>query len=188
MAWRDPTFGPTGRGGPDTRIRRAFDSLASAVRRIEDGPPVGTLMPFVGATAPDRWVLCFGQTITNASVDYPDLWAVLDAAFKSGTSLIVPDLRGRIPVGLDNMGGSDAGRLSVSNTMGGSGGTQTHTLTVGEMPSHDHATGESIFGLGFVAFGAGGQGVATVSGSRGGGGAHNNMQPYLLLNWILKLK
>jgi microcystin-dependent protein len=91
------------------------------------------------------------------------------------------------------MGGTDAGRLSVSNTLGGSGGAETHTLTTSEMPAHTHAATAS--GGNFLTDTAGtGANVSTGGGgyalnaprSTGGGGAHNNMQPYMLMNYIIK--
>ena len=54
------------------------------------------------------------------------------------TTFILPDYRGRNPIGLDDMGGSDAGRLNVTNTLGGSGGEQLHTLTEAELAAHTH--------------------------------------------------
>lgn len=57
----------------------------------------------------------------------------------TATNFAVPDLRGRIPVGLDNMGGSDAGRLDVSNALGSSGGEQTHLISGNELPLHTHS-------------------------------------------------
>ena len=62
------------------------------------------------------------------------------------TTFNVPDYRGRVFLGLDNQGGSDAGRLSAANTLGGSGGAETHTLATTNLPSHDHGAGTYAVG------------------------------------------
>src|SRR5690606_15176336 len=85
------------------------------------------------------WLACNAQAVSRDT--YADLYQVIGTTFGSGdgsTTFNVPDLRGRVPVGLDNMGASDAGRLAAANTLGGTGGAETHTLTVAEMPSHGH--------------------------------------------------
>lgn len=159
--------------------------LASEV--TEDLLPPGVIAPYAATTAPTGWLLCDGSAVSRST--YAALFSVISTTFGVGdnsTTFNVPDLRGRIPVALDNLGGSDAGRLSVANTLGGTGGAQTHTLTSAEMPAHTHTTGEAISGGGFIAFTGGAQGLTTTSGSTGGGGAHNNMQPYVLTAYIIK--
>lgn len=188
--FHDPTRGPRGREAEDGRIRRAFDLISKLFR--ERGVPPGVIYVYPFATAPLNHVVLYGQTITNAQSLYPDLWDVADSTWKSGSDLVCPDLRGRIPVGLDNMGGSDAGRLSVANTMGGTGGTETHTLTSAQVPALGPSGGGSFVkdgsGAAYMAA-AGTYGPFNVTGTTtGSGGSHPNMQPYILLNWIMKLK
>lgn len=66
------------------------------------------------------------------------------ADFAAHKRMPLPDLRGRVPAGLDNMGGSAASRLTATtmtpdgNTLGASGGAQTHTLDTTQIPSHTH--------------------------------------------------
>lgn len=152
---------------------------------------VGQLSPSALSTAPAGWLLCDGSSKLRA--DYPLLYAAIGTTYGStdGTHFNVPDLRGRVPVGLDNLGGSDAGRLDVSNTLGGSGGEQKHTLTIAELPSHTH-TIPSTFNASALGDNARaahpsntGSDTTLTSGSAGSGNAHENMPPYLLTGWVI---
>ena len=116
-------------------------ALAGAVNAV----PLGTVSGFAGSTAPSGWQLCYGQAISRTQ--YAGLFAVTSTTYGSGdgsTTFNVPDLRGRVVAGLDNMGGTDAGRLSTANTLGTTTGTETH----------QHASTVMTAGLNF--FGAGG--------------------------------
>jgi microcystin-dependent protein len=162
--------------------------------------PVGMLSPFAGSSAPDGWLLCHGQAVSQTT--YAALFALIgstyDATSPGAGNFRVPDLRGRVIAGVDNMGGSDAGRLSWQNTLGTvgpssistDGGAQTHTLTTSEMPAHTHTEVTPLLnvsvsaGSGFLA--TNGTLQSPNTGSTGGGGAHNNMQPTMLLNYIIK--
>lgn len=168
------------------------------------GPPIGSLLPCVLAIAPTNYVLCFGQTLFGANATYPDLWAVVDPTWKSGSNLIIPDLRGRTPIGKDNMGGAAANRITsaicgINGTlMGAAGGDQRmhqHNHTIND-PQHNHGTGQTLYGGGFVNFAPGSQGTLTAStGSptnitinNNGNGTAQNVPPSIVLNWILRLQ
>jgi microcystin-dependent protein len=102
-------------------------------------------LPWSGLTAPAKWLLCFGQTLVRAT--YPDLWAFISTEIAGGNTLFtngngtttftLPDMRGRIPVAADNMGGTQAFRINniLTNALGSVGGEQQHVLTAGEIPS-----------------------------------------------------
>ena len=158
--------------------------------------PTGSLLPFAGASAPSGWLLCFGQTVSRTT--YAALYAVVGTTYGAGdgsTTFALPDLRGRVPGGKDNMGGSAASRLTTSGsgvdgaTLGATGGTETHTLTTAQMPAHTHNTGTTIAGRNTSA--GGGEtivyaGATYASTSAGSGAAHPITQPTLVANYIIK--
>jgi microcystin-dependent protein len=109
--------------------------------------PVGTVVDFAGATAPGGWLLCFGQVL--AQVSYPELFLAIGATYNTGGegtgNFRLPDCRGRITAGQDNMGGSAANRVTnagsgiVGTTLGATGGAQNQTATTDQIPAHTHA-------------------------------------------------
>jgi microcystin-dependent protein len=174
--------------------------------------PAGCILPYAGTAAPDGFLLCAGQAVSRAA--YADLFAAIGTAYGAGdgsTTFNVPDLRGRVVAGKDDMGGTDAGRLNggVANrtTLGGAGGAATHTLVTGEMPAHAHGVNDPqhfhYYGVGGIV--ANGVNVRGTSGdgtnfgyaatnnsatgisiqNAGSGGAHNNTQPTIVLNYVI---
>src|SRR5690606_40258069 len=74
--------------------------------------PVGATIEWWSPTPPPGWLVCAGQAVSRT--DYAELFAVFGTRYGSGdgsTTFNLPDLRGRVPVTLDNQGGTDAGRL-----------------------------------------------------------------------------
>ena len=108
------------------------------------GLPAGFEGTFAGPVAPPGWLLEYGQLLLRA--DQPDLFANIGTTHNTGgelaTQFRVPDMRGRAPVGMDNMGGTDAGRLAEANVLGLPIGSETVTLTAAQsgLPAHTHAT------------------------------------------------
>ena len=152
--------------------------------------PAGAVMDYAGSTAPTGWLLCAGQAVSRTT--YAALFAAIGTTFGTGngsTTFNLPDLRGRVSAGKDDMGGTAANRLTsggsgiTGTTLGASGGTQTHTLSTAEIPAHTHTGGIGVGGEQFI--GGGSSGSAN-TGSTGGGGAHQNTQPTLVLNKIIK--
>lgn len=160
--------------------------------------PPGFVSPYAGTSAPDGWLFCYGQAVSRTT--YSALFALLSTTYGAGdtsTTFNLPDLRGRVVAGKDDMGGSSANRLTDQSggldgdTLGDTGGAETHTLVTSEMPAHTHTEeGAGGFSLGGgstnVSFNGGSQDSTIVTGSTGGDGAHNNVQPTIILNYIIK--
>jgi microcystin-dependent protein len=175
--------------------------------------PTGVVVPFAGATAPDGYLLCYGQAVSRST--YSDLFAATGTTYGAGdgsTTFNVPDLRGRVPAGKDDMGGPAANRITnggsgiTGTTLGANGGAETHTLTTAQMPAHNHgvtdpshlhnmltrADLDNSGGAGAYSAGASNLGQTSQSAftgisiqNTGGGGAHNNTQPTIILNHII---
>lgn len=117
------------------------------------------------------------------------------------TTFNLPDLRGRVPLGADAMGGTAASRVTSGGSgvygaaLGANGGAETHTLTSAQIPAHAHPlNGGNSYSLVRTSGGAvgltSGTGLAdtvtNTSNNTGGGNAHNNMQPVVVTNWMIK--
>lgn len=172
----------------------------SKILNLWDGL-TGVMLPFAGTAAPSGWLLCYGQAVSRTT--YAKLFAVIGTTFGAGdgtTTFNLPDLRGRVPVGKDNMGGTAAGRMTTAgagvdgNTLGAAGGSQSHTLTEAQMPPHAHGAGNSngfwVDMPGRYIVNAAGN-IAnlnniTATSQTGGGLAHPNAQPSIVMNHIIR--
>lgn len=168
----------------------------------------GIMMIWPTDVAPAGWLLCYGQAISRTG--YAGLFNAIGTTFGIGdgsTTFNLPDYRGRIPLGKDNMGGVSANRVTnaQADTIGGAEGAENNTLTAAQMPAHVH-TGPShtheiqkstinemqegsddfkyFSGGGSTNTGAAGTGNTGLAGSSS---SHNNMTPYLTLNYIIKI-
>lgn len=155
-------------------------------------------LPWSLPTLPVGWIWADGAVLLS-STPYAALRAAYIAAgFPYGQdgsgNPKVPDMRGRVPGGKDNLGGTAAGRLTSVGagvdgaTLGAAGGSQTHTLTSAQIPAHthtastntvaDHAHGGIVTGTGSIAnvatTGASQAGSPNNSGSTGAAGSHSH--------------
>ena len=152
--------------------------------------PVGVVLPYVSSNAPNGWLNCLGQELYRG--DYPALFAVIGTTYGAGngsTTFNLPNLAGRVVVG------QGAGSGLTNRSMGATGGAETHTLTADEMPSHSHDVSNTVQKSGVNTPGSLDNGgdeidtvttVTTASTSQGSGVAHNNMQPFAVLNYIIR--
>lgn len=145
--------------------------------------PAGCVQWYAGSSAPSGWLECDGSAISRTT--YAALFAAIGTAFGVGdgsTTFNLPDQARRTLVG---KGG--AGTATLANTIGSTGGAETHTLVTGEMPAHTHSYGATQAQgttSGNVIMSTSGSTYTT--SSTGGGGAHNNMQPSLVMMMIMR--
>ncbi len=177
-----------------------WDSLQT----LPGGLPAGAIIQWGGSTAPVNWLLCDGSAVSRTT--YASLFAAVGTSYGAGngtTTFNLPDLRGRVPVGKN--GGS-------FGTLGATGGAETVTLTESQMPSHthiqnahnhstpmqmvswpqnenstEHINGDwggwgwpRVYAINSV------NNTTATNQNAGGGQAHNNLQPYQVVNYIIK--
>jgi len=122
----------------------ATGNTPGSVATLAQAMPIGAVIDFGGTTAPVGWLLCYGQAISRST--YSALYAIIGDAYGAGdgsTTFNVPDLRGRVVAGRDNLGGTSASRLSFSfgtNNIrqGAATGLDYENLTLPMLPSHNH--------------------------------------------------
>jgi microcystin-dependent protein len=106
--------------------------------------PIGGIIDYVGTTAPNSaFVFPYGQAISRTT--YATLFTMTSTTFGVGdgsTTFNIPDLRGRVVAGKDDMGSSSANRLTNADdglngdTLGATGGGETQTLVTGNLPAY----------------------------------------------------
>jgi microcystin-dependent protein len=137
---------------------------------------IGMLAPFAVDVAPPGWLLCDGSIVSQA--DYPELAERIHPDNLSGTDIILPDMTGRVALGADG----------TTLNYGDTGGEMEHTLTVGELPAHDHTYLQPVevdLNLAGVPTPTAGLIQPAQTGPEGNGEPHNNMPPYLVLSWYV---
>jgi microcystin-dependent protein len=116
---------------------------------VDAAMPTGTMVQYIADTAPTGWVLCDGSAISRTT--YSTLFALIGTTYGAGngsSTFNIPDLRGRVPMGVgtgagDGSSGTGApsGTALTVRARGAWGGGETHTLTSGELASHSHSAG-----------------------------------------------
>jgi collagen type I alpha len=195
--------GPAGSQGPQGPQGVKGDTGATGY----DTAPIGTVLTWSGTTIPDGYLLANGQTVGEGS--YPQLATFAAAEVAAGNTMwqitgsaptriiTLPDMSDRFVYG------------KGAKAYGAKAGAETHTLATTEMPSHAHGPPASGSSGGFVTAASGtgaptpwvvlGSGASLginnpVSGNAmatllaGGGGAHNNMPPYIVMAQLIKAK
>ena len=182
-------------GNINNAIRQLMADVRAEAIRTAKATPVGVMHGYAGATAPEGWLLCYGQAVSRTT--YAALFAAIGTTYGSGdgsTTFNIPDRRGRVGVGKDNMGGVSANRLTGQSggvngdVLGAAGGAETHALTAAQNGPHNHSYSslrtQNNAGSGNDRTSPSGTEGATTSTS-GSGSPHNNVQPSLVENVII---
>lgn len=151
-----------------------------------DTLPIGATIEWHSDIIPENWLLCDGQAVSRT--DYAELFNVLGTKYGTGdgsTTFNLPDLQGKVAVGKDE-------NDTDFNVLGKTGGEKEHTLTVAEMPEHSHVL-TLKYGSGNAKWGLDGDWSAGTENTEqikntGKNQAHNNLQPFLTCNFIIKAK
>lgn len=159
--------------------------------------PVGTILPFSSTDNPAGWLLCDGSSYSTST--YSDLFSAIGYTYGGSVSVFaVPDLRGRALVGKDDMGGTAANRITTGvggidgTVLGNTGGSQGVSLTIDTMPVHNHQYYDNTISVL--------QGITTsvqvatgdlsnpwnYTQTAGGGAPHKNLQPMMIVRYIIK--
>lgn len=160
-------------------------------------PYIGEIRIFAGSFAPAGWNFCDGAMLPISQLQA--LFALIGTTYGGDgqQTFALPDLRGRVPVH------QGQGPGLSNRVMGESGGTESVTLAVAQIPAHNHSLRASS-ALSSGAAGAGGVLAATAVnmygtaapatpmatqavGAQGGSQPHNNMAPFLGINYIIAL-
>lgn len=149
--------------------------------------PYGTIIQSAAVNIPDGWFNCDGSILLRTQ--YPDLFNAIGYTYSttfggSDLSFNIPDLQGRVAVG------SGSGSGLTTRNLGNKGGAETHTLTINEMPAHTHSYVNNVNDQTVAALpgetAADQVDISQTTGSTGGSQAHNNMQPFIVLRYLIK--
>lgn len=172
-----------------------IEEIINLKKQLQEGAGkvIGEVKEIACITVPDGWLPCDGSEYLKS--DYPELYTAIGDLWGVNNPpsdvfhFRVPDRRGKVGVGLSTE--------TEFNSIGKTGGEKNHILTVKEMPSHNH--GFNLTKRKLAASDDSGtyrvtdatnrtKLTTTAIANKGGGAAHNNLQPYAVFNYIICAK
>lgn len=160
----------------DAEIESYFENITYNPMIVNDTVPIGAIQAYGGEVAPNNWLICDGSAVSRTT--YSKLFAAIGETYGVGdgeTTFNLPDLRGNVAIG-----------ASEDYELGDSGGEAWHALTQTEVPNlfwhTNNIPGDSLS----LAFNGGASYGMCANPSIGEGDEHNNMQPYIVTNYIIK--
>ena len=210
----NPASGSAGEIFYNTTDKTIYTHDGTGWGTAESSLPAGTMVQWAGATAPANWLLCDGTAVSRTT--YATLFAAIGTAYGVGdgsTTFNLPDLRGRVPVGknggsfgtLGATGGAETVTLTEAQMPSHTHIQNSHNHT---QDAHSHAIYGSNGGSAGVSISitsnsngdrawylpggiaanttATNQAATATNQNTGGGQAHNNLQPYQVVNYIIK--
>lgn len=202
-------------GGVASLSTSLSGSIAALSSRV-DGlfPPGFGPLPWSRTTEPSGWIFADGRVLLAATPYTALRDAYIADGFPHGQdgsgNPKVPDMRGSVPAGRDNMGGTAAGRLTGATALSAFLGQENVTLTLAQIPAHNHAVTDpghshsANIRLGWSTTGGqfpyrssadndtylnstGSAATGISIQNNGGGGSHSNVQPTRVMNYIVKV-
>lgn len=155
MIAKDTALGTSLTGTMDTKDNALATTLRAEIAAAIAAMPSAFVtgfgpLPWSRSSPPSGWIWADGSILASTTPYTALRTAYINDGFPFGQdgsgNPKVPDMRGVAPVGLDNLGGTAAGRLSGATTMGTLLGSQTHTLTTAQLPAHSHTASSAAAG------------------------------------------
>ena len=159
----------------DARFPSTLPAINGANLSGIEGTATGTIVSWSTSSVPTGFLECDGTAVSRST--YSALFTAIGTTYGSGdgsSTFTLPNMQDKVQVG-----------KSSGKALASTGGSETHTLSISELASHNHSGAGAGSGTG-----AGGNvrtiASGTSTGSTGGGNAHSIMQPYIALLYIIK--